>query len=69
MHIVVWDRCSGFWAPVDCHAVARKGQKRVLPNKENATKAAPPLRFPGHGPAYEKERHYVTHSADEMVSI
>jgi hypothetical protein len=36
------------------------------PNKESAAK---PLRFPGHGPAYEKERHYVTHSVDEMVSI
>jgi hypothetical protein len=32
-------------------------------------KAALPLRFPGQSPAYEKERHYVTHSVDEMVLI
>ena len=38
------------------------------PNKR-APQAALPLRFPGHGPAYEKERHYVTHSVDEVVSI
>jgi hypothetical protein len=30
------------------------------PNKESAAKPALPLRFPGHGPAYEKELHYVT---------
>jgi hypothetical protein len=38
------------------------------PNKENAAKPFCRYVSPGHGPAYEKERHYVTHPVDEMVS-
>ena len=37
--------------------------------QKRAPQAALPLRFPGHGPAYEKERHYVTRSVDEVVWI
>jgi hypothetical protein len=39
------------------------------PNKESATKPLCRYVSPGHGPAYEKERHYVTYSVDEMVWI
>jgi hypothetical protein len=46
--------------------ISLKGRQ---PNKESATKPLCRYVSPATGPAYEKERHYVTHSVDEMVSI
>ena len=63
--IVLEKRIS--WVPPQIDVkISFKGRH---PNKESAAKSLCRYVSPATVPAYEKERHYVTHPVDEMVSI